>query len=251
MTDPHEASLSGRVALVTGGVSGIGRAVVESLAGLGATVVINSRSSSHAGEHLASSLPGARYQQADVTDPEQVRRLMEAISRDLGGLDIVVNSAGTSTAQPVAHRDLDGISEDDWTRVLRTNVVGPWNVTRAATPMLSRSEDGVVVNVSSLAGSRIGGSSIPYAVSKAALDHLTRLLASALAPEIRVNAVAPGLTDTPWSAGWDDARSAYRAKAPLQRIGDPEDVADACLSLVGLRHVTGEVLFVDGGRHLS
>ncbi len=250
MASATEAPLSGRVALVTGGVSGIGRAVVQSLSRAGASVVINSRTSRDEGEALAAQLPRATYQQADVADPVQVARLIDELLGRTGRLDIVVNSAGTATRQPVPHRNLVDISDEDWMRILRTNVVGPWHVVQAAAPALRRSDGGVVVNVSSLAGSRTSGSSIPYAVSKAALDHLTRLLAAALAPDIRVNSVAPGLTETPWSEGWDAAKEAYRARAPLGRIGVPEDVADACMSLVRLRHVTGQVLYVDGGRHL-
>jgi ketoreductase RED2 len=107
-----------------------------------------------------------------------------------------------------------------------------------------------VVNVSSLAGVRPTGSSIPYAVSKAALNHLTRLLANVVGPQVRVNAVAPGLVDTPWTADWDDIRGAVQAMAPLQRSGQPDDVAEVVVSLVRSAYVTGEVWVIDGGLHL-
>ena len=103
------------------------------------------------------------------------------------------------------------------------------------------------MNITSLAGVRPVGSSIPYAVSKAALNHLTVLLANVLGPEIRVHAVAPGLIDTPWTEGWDEVRAAVRTMAPLQRSGTPDDVADACVGLITARYATGQVLVVDGG----
>jgi ketoreductase RED2 len=121
---------------------------------------------------------------------------------------------------------------------------------QAAAPHLRASDDGVILNITSLAGVRAVGSSVPYAVSKAALNHLTVLLANALGPEIRVYAVAPGLIDTPWTADWDALRETVRATAPLRRTGTPEDVADACIGLVGARYATGQVLVVDGGMAL-
>jgi ketoreductase RED2 len=130
------------------------------------------------------------------------------------------------------------------------NVIGTWQVTVAAVPHLRSSEDGVVVNVSSIAGHAATGSSIPYAASKAAVSHLTVLLANALAPKVRVNAVAPGLVDTPWTADWDVVREFVRAHAPLQRVGTPDDIAYVVLALVGASYVTGEVVLVDGGMHL-
>ena len=126
-------------------------------------------------------------------------------------------------------------------------MLGPWNVIQAAAPHLRATGDGVILNITSLAGVRPVGSSIPYAVSKAALNHLTVLLANALGPEIRVHAVAPGLIDTPWTADWDAVREAVREAAPLRRSGTPEDVADACVGLVDARYATGQVLVVDGG----
>jgi len=123
-------------------------------------------------------------------------------------------------------------------------------VTVAAVPHLKSSGDGRIVNVSSLAGHRAVGSSIPYAASKAALSHMTVLLANVLGPEIRVNAVAPGLVDTPWTSDWDDVRAFVKAQAPLERSGTPQDIAEVIVALVGARYVTGEVVLVDGGLHL-
>ena len=239
------SDLKGRVALVTGSSSGIGAAVATSFAELGASVVVNSVSSVAEGEQLAAKLPDAMYVQADVSDPDSARQLVGATVQHYGRLDILVNNAGTTTVIP--HNDLDAATSEIWERILRVNVLGPWNVIQAAAPHLRAAGDGVILNITSLAGVRPVGSSIPYAVSKAALNHLTVLLANALGPEIRVHAVAPGLIDTPWTADWETIRETVRGTAPLRRSGTPEDVADACVALVNLRYATGQVLVVDGG----
>jgi len=237
--------LKGRVALVTGSSSGIGAAVAATFGALGARVVVNSASSVAEGEKVAAELPDAFYVQADVSDVASARRLVADAVEHYGRLDIVVNNAGTTTVIP--HQDLDAATTEIWERILAVNVLGTWNVIQAAAPHLRASGDGVIINVTSLAGVRPVGSSIPYAVSKAALNHLTVLLANVLGPEIRVHAVAPGLIDTPWTADWDAIRASVRATAPMQRSGTPEDVADACVALVGARYATGQVLVVDGG----
>jgi ketoreductase RED2 len=237
--------LTGRVALVTGSSSGIGAAIAGSFAGLGAHVVVNSVSSVAEGQQLAARLPGATYIQADVADPVQARHLVDATVEQHGRLDIVVNNAGTTTVIP--HHDLDAATTEIWEHILAVNVLGTWNVIQAAVPHLRATADGVILNITSVAGVRPVGSSIPYAVSKAALNHLTVLLANALGPEIRVHAVAPGLIDTPWTSDWDAVRDTVRQTAPLRRSGTPDDVADACVGLVGTRYATGQVLVVDGG----
>jgi ketoreductase RED2 len=239
------SDLEGRVALVTGSSSGIGAAVAASLAELGASVVVNSVSSVADGEQLASTLPDAMYVQADVSDPADADRLVAATVERYDRLDILVNNAGTTSVIP--HHDLDAATNEIWERILRVNVLGSWNMIRAAEPHLRATGDGVILNITSLAGVRAVGSSIPYAVSKAALNHLSVLLANALGPEIRVHAVAPGLIDTPWTADWDAIRDTVRQAAPLRRSGQPEDVADACVALIGARYSTGQVLVVDGG----
>jgi ketoreductase RED2 len=240
--------LKDRVALVTGSSSGIGAAVAAALAQHGARVVVNSASSVAPGEEIAAKLPDAIYVRADVSDPEQARRLVAAAVERYGRLDVLVNNAGTTAVIP--HHDLDAATPEIWERILRTNVIGTWNMIQAAAPHLRASDDGVILNITSLAGVRAVGSSVPYAVSKAALNHLTVLLANALGPEIRVYAVAPGLIDTPWTADWNALRETVRATAPLRRTGTPEDVADACIGLVGARYATGQVLVVDGGMAL-
>jgi ketoreductase RED2 len=240
--------LAERVALVTGSSSGIGAAIAEAFAARGARVVVNSVSSVDEGEQLAARLPGATYVQGDIADPAQAKHLVDATVEQHGRLDIVVNNAGTTKVIP--HDDLDAATTEIWERILAVNVIGTWNVIQAAAPHLRATGDGVILNITSIAGVRPVGSSIPYAVSKAALNHLTVLLANALGPEIRVHAVAPGLIDTPWTADWDAVRAAVRETAPLRRSGTPTDVADACMGLVDARYSTGQVLVVDGGMTL-
>ena len=241
------ARFDGKVALVTGSSSGIGRAIAQRLAADGARVVVNSVRSVDAGEQLAASLPDAIYAQADVADERAAAELVARAVETWGRLDILVNNAGATTRIP--HHDLEAVDAELFRRTLDVNLVGPWNVTRAAAPHL-REHGGDVVNISSIAGVRPTGSSVPYATSKAALNHLTRLLANALAPDIRVNAVAPGLIATPWTEDWQDMRRAVEAHAPLQRVGTPEDVAEVCLGLLASSYVTGEVIVADGGLHL-
>ena len=237
-----------RVVLITGSSSGIGAETARRFADAGARVVVNSARSVEAGQELAASLPGGVYLQADVSRPEQAVELVAGAVSACGRLDCVVNNAGTSRKVP--HRDLDAVQREDWQSVLDVNLLASWEVSRAAAEHLRASGDGCIVNVSSLAGVIVGGSSIPYAVSKAAVNHLTLLLARALAPEVRVNAVAPGLTDTPWTSEWEQERVKAAKGSPRGRIGTAPEVADAVFSMASLTHVTGEVLMIDGGTHL-
>ena len=210
--------LHDRVAVVTGSSSGIGAAIATAFADLGASVVVNSVSSIAEGEQLAAKLPDATYVQADVSDPAQARRLVDTTVERYGRLDILVNNAGTTNVVP--HHDLDAVTTEMWERILRVNLLGTWNVVQAAAPHLRATGQGVIVNVTSLAGVRPTGSSIPYAVSKAAVNHLTVLLANALGPEIRVHAVAPGLIDTPWTADWDAIRGRGKSDSTPVPIRD-------------------------------
>jgi ketoreductase RED2 len=240
--------LAGKVALVTGSSSGIGAAAARALADAGAAVVINSSSSVAAGEALARSLPGASYVRADIAVEAEARDLVATAADRHGRLDILVNNAGTTVVIP--HHDVDAVTIDMWRRILDVNLIGTWTVTVAALPHLRATGAGCVVNVTSVAGVRQTGSSIPYAASKAALNHLTRLLANVTGPEVRVNAVAPGLIDTPWTETWDAVREAVRTRSPLGRSGTPEDVAAVVLGLVRSPYQTGDVVVVDGGLHL-
>jgi ketoreductase RED2 len=236
--------MDGKVALVTGSSSGIGEAVARSLAADGATVVVNSVSSVAEGTAVADAIGGS-YVQADIAEESTARALVDEVVGRHGRLDVVVNNAGATKVIP--HHDLDALTTDVWRRILDVNLLGTWYVTHAALPHLKASGDGCVVNVSSVAGVRATGSSIPYAVSKAALNHLTVLLANVTGPEVRVNAVAPGLVRTPWTEDWGRVREAVKARAPLGRSGQPDDIADAVLGLVRSRYATGQVLVVDGG----
>jgi len=237
--------IEGKRALVTGASSGIGEAIARALAAEGARVAVNSSKSVEQGEAVARSLPGGVYVQGDVSDPEQARALVEKTVEALGGLDVLVNNAGTTVR--IDHGDFDSVTPEVWRRILDTNVLGTWLVTQAAIPHLRASGDACIVNMGSVAGLRPAGSSIPYAASKAAVHHLTLLLANVLGPQVRVNAIAPGLIDTPWTADWNDLRAGVQAMAPLQRSGVPDDVASICLGLLKSGYVTGQVVAVDGG----
>jgi ketoreductase RED2 len=242
------APLDGHVALVTGSSSGIGAATARAFAEAGAAVLVNSARSVSDGEAVAASLPDALYVQGDITQAGTPERLVASALDRWGRLDTLVNNAGTTAVIP--HHDLAAASVDVWRRIFEVNVFGTWAMSVAAMPAL-REARGSVVNVASVAGVRPTGSSIPYASSKAALNHQTALLAKVVGPEVRVNAVAPGLVDTPWTADWDVIRSAVQQLAPLRRSGRPEDVAEVILSLARSAYVTGQVLVVDGGLSIA
>ena len=240
--------LDGHVALVTGSSSGIGEATARAFADAGAAVLVNSARSLSEGEAVAASLPDALYVQGDITEAGTPERLVEAALDRWGRLDTLVNNAGTTAVIP--HHDIAAASVDVWRRIFELNVFGSWAMSVAAIPVLRESR-GSVVNVGSIAGVRPTGSSIPYASSKAALHHQTVLLAKVVGPEVRVNAVAPGLVDTPWTAEWDVIRAAVEQMAPLRRSGQPADVAEVVLSLACAAYVTGQVVVVDGGMTLT
>ena len=235
-----------KVALVTGSSSGIGAAIARRLAGDGYAVVVNSRSSVDAGQAVAAEVGGS-YLQADVGDEHAARRLVEAVLEAHGRLDCLVNNAGTT--QIIPHPDLKAATPEVWRHLYEVNVIAPFVLVTAAEEAL-RAAQGCVVNISSLAGVHTIGSSIPYAASKAAFNHQTRLLAKALGPDVRVNAVAPGLVDTPWTEDWHDIRALVTAMAPMKRSATPDDVAEIVMGFVRSSYVTGEVVVLDGGLRL-
>ena len=253
--------LQGRVALITGGAGGIGGAVVRSLvkAGVGG-VAINYRKSAKDAEDLAAEMErsGAKTLaiQADVRSDDQVRAMMKRIQAHFGRLDIVVNNAGVT--HWVKLSDLEGLTDAIWDEILDVNVKGAFRCARAAAKLLEDNQ-GMIVNVSSISGvlAPTTMSSLAYGTAKAALIYMTRGLAVAMAPKVRVNCVAPAFTDTPWMSqhfGADYLQVIAKASAgyPMQRIATPEDVAGAILGLVtGGDFVTGQTLIVDGGLSLS
>ncbi|KUN62919.1 MULTISPECIES: SDR family NAD(P)-dependent oxidoreductase [Streptomyces] len=237
------------VALVTGSTSGIGEAVARRLAADGTRVVVHSRRSAAAGQALAAELGGA-YLQADLGVEEEARGLVEAALGRFGRLDVLVNNAGISW--PIPHADLAAATPADWRHLLEVNLIAPWVLCTTALPALRRSPGGgSIVNITSHAGVRPKGSSVPYAASKAALNHVTRLLAAALGPDVRVNAVAPGLVDTPMTKDWAEAHELWRDRAPMHRPARPSDVADLVASVIASGYLTGEVIMLDGGLNLT
>ena len=240
--------LDGQVAIVTGSSSGIGEATARRLAGLGASIVVNSSSSVEAGTAVADSLPTeSLYVRADISDQSQCAELIARTVDRFGQLDILVNNAGWTTRVP--HTDLEALTDDIFRKTFEVNVFGTWWLTKAAMPHLRQSTDANVVTITSIAGLRPIGSSIAYAMSKAALNHLTLLLAKACAP-VRVNAVAPGLVATPWTSEWEDQHASIAANSPLHRSATPDDCAEAVIGLIRSTYVTGHVVVVDGGTTL-
>lgn len=236
---------TGKAVIVTGSSSGIGAAIARRLSSLGAGVVVNSVSSVQAGQRVAAELADAVYVQGDVGDPATAAALVAAAEQRWGRLDGLVNNAGVTIEVPMP--DIGAVTVEHWDRVLRTNVIGTFLVSQAALPLLRQVQDGWIINITSMAGVRQQGSSLPYAVSKAALNHLTAILAKYAGDGVRVNAVAPGLVATPWTQNWDDRKAGVELVAPLHRVATPDDVADACLGLIGSRYATGQTLVVDGG----
>ena len=247
--------LQDKVAVVTGGTGGIGAAICRRLAEAGATVVVGYHSSEASARELALSLPTATRAHAAisalVTDSGALANMATEVASRFGGCDLLVNCAGTTRFVP--HGDLDALDDALIDQILATNVRGPFAAVRALRPLLKRSGAGLVVNISSIAAVSAMGSNIMYCASKAAVDNMTKSLARALAPEIRVLSVSPGLADTEFVKSLDIAwRNEQCSRTPLKRLAMPEEVADAVIAAATyLKFTTGAVIPVDGGRQLT
>lgn len=249
---------SGKSAIVTGSGTGVGRATALMLAREGANVVINYSRSAKEAEETAHEVEreGGRsiVVQADVAEDEDCRKLVASTVDVFGCVDLLVNNAAVTRF--IAHDDLDAVMSEDWKRIFSVNVLGPFQCVRAARKSLAERR-GQVVNVASTAGLTGQGSSIPYCASKAAVINMTQSLARALAPAIRVNAVAPGFITGRWlERGLGHAYSAvkkgWEGRAPLGKVCEPEDVAAAIMSLAnGSSMVTGQTITCDGGMMLG
>lgn len=248
----------GRVAIVTGGGTGIGRATSLRLAASRvAGVLVNYSRSAADAESTAEELKALGVEaipyRADVADEAQVKGMMDAAVDRYGRLDVLVNCAGTTHF--IAHADLDALTDQVWNEILGVNLKGTFFCCRAAAPEL-RKTGGAIVNIASIAAHRASGSSIAYAVSKAGVVQLTRALALALAPNVRVNSVSPGLVSTRWfsSRFGDEAAAAqeetFAQATPLRRIARPDDVALAVVSLLENDALTGQDMVVDGGKNV-
>jgi 3-oxoacyl-[acyl-carrier protein] reductase len=248
------------VAIVSGSATGIGAACARRLASHGFNVLINYTRSAEAAEKTAArcreSGAKALVVQGDVSEDDACRTLVDEAAQRWGAIDVLVNNAGTTRfADP---GDLATLGKDDFDRIFAVNVTGAYQLTRAASGHLKRSTYASIVNVSSHSGFSGMGSSMAYAASKGALNTLTLSLASALAPEIRVNAVCPGYVDTRWMSGKlnDEEMKTFKARAaefaPLKHLVSPDEVAEAvCWFALGGRAITGQLLVIDAGTHLT
>ncbi len=245
-------SVKGRVALITGGSSGIGAATASRLAEAGAVVWVGYNTGAERAAALVAGLPGAGHRAVamPMRDTAAIVAAADAVAEAHGKLDVLVNSAGTTRMIP--HGDLDALDDATFDDILITNVRGPFATIRAFRKLLTASGDAVVVNISSLAGVTGQGSSIVYGASKAALDVMGMSLARVLGPEIRVIGISPAAVNTGFVKGRTlEAIERQSAGAPLRILAEADDIALACMSAIeGLRLTTGTTILVDSGRHL-
>jgi len=243
--------VKGKAALITGGGTGLGRAIALQLAAEGVNLVINYSRSADDAEKTAADARAMGVKavslKADISIPKETENLVAQSAEALGGLDILVNNAGTTKFVPF--QDLDGLSPEDFTQLFETNAMSIYFASRAAAKIMNSRGGGHIINTVSIAGFKPLGSSIAYAVSKAAGIHVTKCLAVALAPLIKVNAVAPGLLLTRWAAGFDDAHiKNVEQQALLKRSADIEECAAMFLSIAKNDSMTGQVITVDCGQ---
>jgi len=244
--------LSGTKALVTGAASGIGLGTATALAQAGARVAINHLPDDPRGAQAVSDLRARGFDviaaPGRVGVPKETEQMVQTAIAELGGLNLLVNNAGTPGVKatiPVNRLDL--VTDELWEQVLTTNLLGVFRCTKAAASALKASR-GAVVNTASIAALGLAGSSMAYAASKAGVVNLTRNLARSLAPEVRVNAIAPGAVDSPWIEWTDQQRASHVEKSLLKKVGKPSDYADTILFLAfGNDFITGETIVVDAG----
>ncbi|REK15802.1 MAG: SDR family NAD(P)-dependent oxidoreductase [Planctomycetota bacterium] len=247
--------LEGKAAIVTGGGTGVGRATSLRLAKQGCAVLVNYSRSRDEAEATAGEIETAGGRaiavKGDVSDDAACRKMVDEAVKAFGRIDVLVNNAGTTKF--VLASDLDKVQDEDWLRIYSVNVLGPFHCARAVREPMLAGGGGQIINISSVAAFAGKGSSIPYAASKAALNNLTVALARALAPKIRVNAIAPGFITGRWlqeglGDAYEKAKDTYASAAPLDKVSEPDDVAAAIMSLVtGSQMITGQVLVCDGG----
>ncbi|HYI90521.1 MAG TPA: SDR family oxidoreductase [Beijerinckiaceae bacterium] len=247
---PYPLSLKGKVALVVGGSGGVGQATGRMFAQAGARVVLTHRPGKES--DAAAKLPGDGHaaMPADVADTSSLLALREAIASRYGRLDILVNAAGFT--KPVPHADLGALDDELIDRMFQVNWRGQFAAIRTFAPMLKEHGDGLVVSISSIAAFTAIGSSIAYCAAKAGIDVMTKALARALAPQVRVLAVSPGVVDTGFVPGRGaDFNDKVSGSTPLKRIATADDIAAAIVACAThLGYSTGTTIVVDGGRAL-
>ncbi len=250
---PSDSSMHGQIALVTGGTGGIGSAICRRLADAGAAVVVTYSSEPAKANALIQSMSGTGHLafQARVDDSDSLNALVKNIAEKIGALDLLVNCAGVTT--PVKHNDLDALTDEWIDKIFQVNVRGAFATIRAMKPLLEKREQSTVINISSIAGVTGVGSNVAYCASKAALDSMTRSLARALAPKIRVVSVSPGWVLGEYAKRFDPEYIEAQVNAtPLKKLSTPEDVAETVWAVhTKLAMMTGNIVPVDGGRPLG
>ncbi|MDC7720922.1 SDR family NAD(P)-dependent oxidoreductase [Priestia megaterium] len=241
-----------KVFIITGGGTGIGKATALKLADMGAKLVINySNSETEAKkvvEEIAEKGGIAFAFKANVANEHEVNEMIHQTIAEFGRLDGLVNNASITAQIPM--NDLESVTDDVWDSLYDVNVKGMFHCVKAAVPHMKKQKSGAIVNVGSVAGTTGIGSSIPYAATKAAIHTMTKSLAIALAPHIRVNCISPGAVDTKWWSGNEDKMYQLAGNLPLQRISSPEDIADAILFQLKQESITGQVFTIDNGQTL-